>query len=77
MKSRGMMKWLAILLIGLTACFFLSFAQAAAPKAEPVVEIPAPRYDAGSHWQGEVVTHAFEVKNSGNSELKILSVKPG
>lgn len=77
MKFRGIMKWLAILLIGLTACFYSSFALAVAPEAEPVVEIPAPRYDAGTHWQGEAVTHAFEVKNSGNGELKILSVKPG
>ena len=77
MKFRGIMKWLAILLIGLTACFYASFALAVAPEDEPVVEIPSPRYDAGSHWQGEVVTHAFEVKNSGKGELKILRVKPG
>jgi len=71
------MKWLAILFIGLMGGFYASFAQAVAPEAEPVMEISSPRHDAGTHWEGEVVTHTFEVKNSGNGELKILSVKPG
>ncbi len=77
MKFYRSMKWLVILFIGLTACFYSNFAQAVAPEAEPVVEIPAPRHDAGTHWEGEVVSHSFEVRNSGNGELKILSVKPG
>jgi hypothetical protein len=71
------MKWLAILLIGLTTCFYSSFAQAVAPEAQAVVEIPSPRHDAGTHWEGEVVTHGFKVKNTGSSELRIISVKPG
>jgi hypothetical protein len=52
-------------------------AQAVAPEAKPVVEITSPRHDAGTHWEGEVVTHGFEVKNTGTSELRIISVKPG
>jgi hypothetical protein len=61
----------------LILAIYPSISRAVGPEAEPVVEIPAPRYDAGTHWQGEVVTHTFELKNSGNGELKILRVKPG
>jgi len=77
MPFRNSLKWQIVLLIGLIAYFYSSFAQAVAPEAKPVVEIPSPRHDAGTHWEGEVISHTFEVRNSGNGELKILSVKPG
>ena len=77
MTFRSSLKWQIVLLIGLMACFYSSFAQADASEAKPVMEIPSPRHDAGTHWEGEVVSHTFEVKNSGNGELKILNVKPG
>ncbi|MEJ2365443.1 MAG: hypothetical protein P8075_09400 [Deltaproteobacteria bacterium] len=77
MSSRTFLRWQIVFLIALATCFFSSFARADTAKAKPVVEIPSPRYDAGSHWEGEVVTHAFKVKNTGSSELRILSVKPG
>jgi hypothetical protein len=77
MTFRSSLKWQIVLLVGLTICFSANFARADASEAKPVVEIPSPRYDAGTHWEGEVVTHAFEVKNTGSSELKIISVKPG
>jgi len=71
------MKWLVILFVGLIGGFNSNFARAAAPEAKPVVEIPSPRHDAGTHWEGDIVTHGFEVKNTGSSELRIISVKPG
>jgi len=71
------LNWQIVLLVCLTACFYSSFAQAVAPEAKPVMEIPSPRHDAGTYWEGEVVSHTFEVRNTGNGELKILSVKPG
>ena len=77
MKLRGILKWQIVLLVGLIGGFYFSFAQAVAPEAKPVVEIPSPRHDAGTHWEGEIVTHGFEVKNTGSSELRILNVKPG
>jgi hypothetical protein len=77
MSSSTFLKWQIVFLIALTTCFLSSFARADASEAKPVVEIPSPRYDAGSHWEGEVVIHAFKVKNTGSSELRILSVKPG
>jgi hypothetical protein len=66
-----------ILLVILIGGFYSTFAQAVAPEGKPVVEIPSPRHDAGTHWEGEVVSHSFEVKNTGSSELRILNVKPG
>lgn len=66
-----------MVLFGLILAIYPSVSQAVAPEAKPVVEIPSPRHDAGTHWEGEIVTHGFEVKNTGSSELRILNVKPG
>ncbi len=77
MTFRSSLKWQIVLLVGLIGGFYSSFAQAVTPEAKPVMEIPSPRHDAGTHWEGEVVSHTFEVRNSGDGELKILSVKPG
>ena len=77
MNSRSSLKWQIVLLVGLIGGFYSSFAQAVTPEAKPVMEILSPRHDAGTHWEGEVVSHTFEVRNSGNGELRILSVKPG
>ena len=77
MNSRSSLKWQIIFLVGLIGGFYSSFAQAVTPEAKPVMEVPSPRHDAGTHWEGEVVSHTFEVRNSGNGELRILSVKPG
>lgn len=77
MTFRSSLKWLLALLIVFRVCFFPSFVRAGATEAKPVVEIPSPRHDAGAHWEGDIVTHGFEVKNNGRGELRILSVKPG
>jgi hypothetical protein len=77
MTFRSSLKWQIVLFVGLIGGFYSSFAQAVTPEAKPVMEIPSPRHDAGTHWEGEVVSHTFEVRNSGDGELKILSVKPG
>lgn len=44
---------------------------------EPALVIESPGFDAGAIWEGETISHAFEVKNEGKAELKILEVKPG
>jgi hypothetical protein len=77
MTFRSSLKWLIVLLVGLILALYPFVAQAVAPEAKPVAEILSPRHDAGTHWEGEIVTHAFTVKNSGNSELRIINVKPG
>ena len=59
----------------LVICPLVSHADSSA--ARPILEIPSPRHDAGTHWEGEVVSHTYHVKNTGSEELRILSVKPG
>ena len=77
MAFRGSLKWQVVLLVGLILAIYPIVSRAVAPEAKPVAEILSPRHDAGTHWEGEIVTHVFEVKNSGSSELRILNVKPG
>ena len=75
MTLRSSLKWQIVFLVSLIA--YSGLAEAVAPEVKPVVEIPSPRHDAGTHWEGELVSHTFEVRNTGNGELKILNVKPG
>jgi hypothetical protein len=44
---------------------------------EPALVIQSPSFDVGAVWEGETISHAYEVKNEGKAELKILEVKPG
>ena len=44
---------------------------------QPRILFDSTRYDAGEVWEGDVVSHAFTVKNTGTAELTIKKVKPG
>jgi len=77
MQLFSKLRWQVILIAGLIAAVSPSVSQANPAAAKPVLEIPSPRHDAGAHWEGEVVSHTFQVKNTGSEELRILSVKPG
>jgi hypothetical protein len=66
-----------MIFIGLIVAICPVISQADSSAANPVLEIPSPRHDAGSHWEGEVVSHTYQVKNTGSDVLRILSVKPG
>ncbi len=77
MTFRSFLKWQIVLIVGLILPLYPIVAQAGTTEAKPIMEIPSPRHDAGSHWEGEKVSHTFEVRNSGKGELRILSVKPG
>jgi hypothetical protein len=46
-------------------------------EQKPAMVIPETKYDAGTHWEGEIVSHTYTVKNEGTAELRILKVKPG
>ena len=63
--------------VGLILAIYPIVSQADSPTAKPILEIPSPRHDAGTHWEGEVVSHTYQVKNTGSELLRILSVKPG
>ncbi len=66
-----------LLTITLVTLVGLTDSRADGEKASPALMIPSPRHDAGSHWEGDTVSHTFEVKNGGSAELRILNVKPG
>ena len=71
------LRWQVILIAGLIAMISPIASQAESSATKPVLEIPSPRHDAGTHWEGEVVSHTYQVKNTGSEQLRILSVKPG
>jgi len=71
------LRWQVILIAGLIAAVNPAVSQANPGAAKPTLDIPSPRHDAGTHWEGEVVSHTYQVKNTGSEELQILSVKPG
>ncbi len=77
MNFRNRLKWSIVLFTVLVVAVYPIVSQADSSAAKPVLEIPSPRHDAGTHWEGEVVSHTFQVKNTGSEELRILSVKPG
>jgi hypothetical protein len=77
MQLFSKLRWQVILIAGLIAAVNPTVSQANPSAAKPVLEIPSPRHDAGTHWEGEVVSHTFQVKNTGSEVLRILSVKPG
>ena len=66
-----------MIFIGLFLAIYPIVSYADSSAVKPVLEIPSPRHDAGTHWEGEVVSHTYQVKNTGSEELRILSVKPG
>ena len=66
-----------MIFIGLILAIYPIVSYADSSASKPVLEIPSPRHDAGTHWEGEVVSHTYQVKNTGSEVLRILSVKPG
>jgi hypothetical protein len=61
----------------MTGIAFLISAQVFGQSGEPALVITSPSFDVGAVWEGDTISHAFEVKNEGKAELKILDVKPG
>ena len=77
MNFRNRLKWSIVLFTVVVVALSPFVSQADSSAAKPALVIESPRHDAGTHWEGEVVSHTFQVKNSGSEELRILSVKPG
>jgi len=46
-------------------------------SGQPAIAIDAAIFDAGEVMEGDIVTHAFTVKNTGAGLLNISAVKPG
>ncbi len=77
MQLFSKLRWQVILIAGLIVALSPLVSQADSSATRPILEIQSPRHDAGTHWEGEVVSHTYQVKNTGSEELQILSVKPG
>jgi hypothetical protein len=77
MKLVDNLKLPIMVFVGLILAIYPIASHADSSTARPTLEIPSPRHDAGSHWEGEVVSHTYQIKNTGSGELRILSVKPG
>ncbi len=61
----------------LTGIAVLISAQVFGQGGQPALVIASPSFDVGPVSEGETISHAFEVKNEGKAELRILEVKPG
>lgn len=70
-------QWCPVLLWALAALGIVMVSQAFSQAAEPTLAIPSPAHDAGVVWEGETISHTFEVRNEGAGELRILEVRPG
>ncbi len=51
------------------------FAQSNFTQPNPQIASPKPHHEFGEILEGQVVTHLFEITNSGGSELKITKVR--
>jgi hypothetical protein len=63
------------------ACVAAVLLFAAAARAQegpaPLCVIEEMRHDMGDVFEQDRYIHVFKVRNSGNADLQILSVKPG
>jgi len=66
-----------VLIWAVAGLAILVSAQVLGQGGEPALVITSPNFDVGVVWEGDTISHAFEVKNEGKAELKILEVKPG
>ena len=46
-------------------------------QGHPKISFDSTSYDAGEVWEGDKVSHTFNVKNTGTSQLDIEKVKAG
>jgi hypothetical protein len=74
-QSKG--RWRSALILVMTGIAILTSTQVFGQGGEPALVITSPSFDVGAVWEGDTISHAFEVKNEGKAELKILDVKPG
>ena len=44
---------------------------------QPRISFDSTSYDAGEVWEGDEVSHAFTVKNTGTAQLDISRVRTG
>jgi hypothetical protein len=56
-------------------CFFAVFTSVHASEGQPVAVVEADTYDFGEVYEGTDIIFDFIVKNTGDADLEILTVK--
>ena len=69
------MKKITIVVSAMALLLFVGALQAQEHKG-PRIEVKQERYDAGKVVAGQLVTHVYEIKNSGDEPLLIDRVQP-
>lgn len=72
--------WSSLALVCVVAVLAFSTvasAQETQGSPQPTVVIDEMRHDLGEVFEQDKYTHVFKVKNIGEANLEILSVKPG
>jgi hypothetical protein len=65
------------LYVAVVAALFWSTGMAADTEKKPLIFIEEMRHDMGNVFEAKNYKHTFTVKNNGNADLEIKSVKPG
>lgn len=63
--------------IAIALCFVAVISSAHAGEGKPVALPEVDFYDSGKVFEGADVTHAYIIKNTGDADLEIQSVKAG
>jgi len=58
-------------------CFFSILSSAHATEGKPVAVIEKDSFDFGSKFEGVEIIHDYIIKNTGDADLEIQSVKSG
>ncbi len=58
-------------------CFFSILSSAHATEGKPVAVVENDSYDFGTKFEGAEIIHDYIIKNSGDVDLEIQSVKSG
>lgn len=68
---------LRVFKIIIAICFFSILSSAHATEGKPVAVVENDSYDFGIKFEGIDVVHDYIIKNNGDADLEIRSVKTG
>ena len=77
MLSRNRLLLGVLVLAVIALCALAAFAQGQKSGNQPMAVIDTKSVNLGDIIEGQDVAYTFIVKNRGNAELQIISVRPG
>jgi hypothetical protein len=77
MNIRRKMLAAALVLVFTAALFGAALAQSKSPGKPPRLIIDNMKVQLGDRIEGQDFRHTFHIKNTGEGELQIVSVRPG